>query len=124
VQLLCIEGQERLQSLLWPTITLVAGLAVGGATLPVALIALALTLTEVTSLSPAQSAAIAAGTGLLIAVLVVGLGWRSLKSPRGNAFERSGKEWRQNLRWIKDALQKSVRDRSRHSHRPTIYPHN
>jgi len=124
MRLLFIDGQEGMRGLLWPTVTLVTGLAVGVATLPVALIALALTLTEVTSLSPAQSAAIAAGTGLLIAALFAGFGWWSLRSPRGNAFERSGREWRQNLRWIKDALQKSVVDRSRNSQRPPIYPHN
>jgi hypothetical protein len=124
LQLLTIEGQERLRVLLWPALTLVAGLVVGGATLPVALIALALTLTEVTSLSQAQSAGIAAGVGLVLAALFVGFGWWALKSPSGNAFERSGREWRQNLRWIKDALQKSVGDHSRHSPRPPIYPHN
>ena len=125
LQLLFIEGQEKLRGLLWPVITLVAGLVVGSATLPVALIALALTLTELTSLSPAQSAGIAAGVGLLVAALFVGFGWWALKSPRGNAFERSGREWRQNLRWIKDALQKSVGDRSRNAHRPApLYPHN
>jgi hypothetical protein len=125
VQLLCIEGQEKLRSLLWPAITLVAGLVVAAASLPVALIALALTLTEVTTLSPAQSAGIAAGVGLLVAALFVVFGWWALNAPSGNAFERSGKEWRQNLRWIKDALQKSVGKSSRTAYRSSpIYPHN
>jgi len=125
LQLLSIEGQEKLRSLLWPTMTLIAGAVVGCATLPVALIALALTLTEVTTLSPAQSAGIAAGVGFVLAALFVGIGWWALKSPTGNAFERSGREWRQNLRWIKDALQKSVVSRSPQTHRPSpIYPHN
>jgi hypothetical protein len=125
MRLLFIDGQEGMRGLLWPTVTLVTGLAVGVATLPVALIALALTLTEVTALSPAQSTAIAAGIGLLIAALFVGFGWWSLKSPRGNAFERSGREWRQNLRWIKDALQKSVGSRSPPNPRAApLYPHN
>jgi len=127
LQLLMIEGQAKLQSLIWPVVVLVAGVIFGCATLPGALIALALTLTEVTSLSPGQSAWIAVGVGLLLAALLAGIGWWALKSPSGNAFERSAKEWKQNLRWIKDSLQKSVRNRSTHSHshRPSpIYPHN
>lgn len=124
LQLLYIDGQEKVQSLLWPAMTLAVGLIVGCATLPVALIALAMTLTEVTSFSPAQSAGIATGVGLLLAALLVALGWWALQSPRGNAFERSTKEWRQNLRWIKDALQKSVGKRPTYSRSSPAYPHN
>jgi len=125
LQLLLIEGQEKLRGLLWPALILVAGLVVGCATLPVALIALALTLTEVTTLSPAQSAGIAVGVGLVLAALFLGIGWWALRSPTGNAFERSGREWRQNLRWIKDALQKSVGSSSPNNPRAApLYPHN
>lgn len=125
LQLLYIEGQEKLRSLLWPVMTLVAGVVVGVATLPVALIAIALTLTEVTTLSPAQSAGIAVGVGLLIAALFVAIGFSALKAPSGNAFERSGREWRQNLRWIKEALQKSVGKPARTAYRSSpVYPQN
>jgi len=125
LQLVYIDGQEKVRTLVWPAMTLALGVIVGCATLPVALIALAMTLTEVTSFSPAQSAGIAMGVGFVLAALLVGIGWFALKSPRGNAFERSAKEWRQNLRWIKDALQKSVGKRAAPAHRsaPT-YPHN
>jgi len=125
LQLLWIDGQDKLRNLLWPMIMLGVGAVIGCATIPVALIALAMTLTETTSLSPAQSAGIAAGVGLILAVLFAAIGWLALRSPRGDAFERSGKEWRQNLRWIKDALQKSVGNRSAHAQRALpAYPHN
>ena len=115
LRLVYVDGQEEVRNLLWPAMTVLAGVAVGCAALPVLLIALALTLTEVAHLSPAQAAGVAAGVGLLIAGILVGCGWWGLRFPRGKAFERSEREWRQNLRWIKDALQKSVVDRSSNS---------
>jgi hypothetical protein len=78
----------------------------------------ALTLTEVGQFTPAQSAGIATGIGFLIALICIGVGWWSLRSPRPNAFARSRKEWQQNLKWIKDALQRSVGNRSRDHHGP------
>jgi len=113
LRLVFIDGQESARGLVWPIAMLVTGAGLALATMPVALIALAVTLTEVARFTPAQAAGIATLVGFVLALLVVGVGWWALKSPRPNAFDRSGREWRQNLKWIKDALQKSVSDRSR-----------
>jgi len=124
-RLLVIDGREGIQGIIAPLVTLVIGLTLAVATVPVALLALAAMLVELYKFTPAQGAGIAAGVGAVLALLFVAFGYWSLRSPRGNAFERSTREWRQNLRWIKDAIQKTMTDRSRSSTAtPPRYSHN
>jgi hypothetical protein len=113
IRLLLIDGQQSINGMLGLVIMLGAGIAVACATVPVLLIALALLLTEVAKFTPAQAAGTAAAVGFLVAGLLVICGWMGLRKAPKNAFERSEKEWKQNLRWIKDALQKSGSDPAR-----------
>ncbi len=112
LRLLMLDGQEGLQRFIWPVVGIFAGLACGFAALPVLLIAFSLMLTELWQFTPAQAAGIAAGAGLLIGLLLIGGGWLGWRAVRGGMFERSEREWKQNVRWIKDALQRSGGDPS------------
>ena len=113
IRLLFIDGQEGAAKFVWPVVTIAVGLIVACAALPVGLIAFALMLTEMARFTPAQAAGISAAAGLALGAVVAGIGYLALRSPKSAPFERSSREWRQNMRWIKDALQKSVREPSR-----------
>ncbi len=110
LRLLILDCGEGLQRFVWPVAAILSGLALGLAALPVLLIALALTLTKVLQFTPAQAAGIAAGAGLLIAAVLVASGYLGWRAVRGGMFDRSQREWTQNVRWIKDALQRSGGD--------------
>jgi hypothetical protein len=107
LRLLAVDGQEGLTRFLWPVAVILSGLALILAALPVLLIALALTLTELWQFTPAQAAGIAAGASLLVSLLLMAIGYGGWRAASGGMFDRSQREWKQNVRWIKDALQRS-----------------
>jgi hypothetical protein len=72
------------------------------AALPVALMALADALVTA-GFSEAIARLLAAATGLVLAVLMFLLGWRSLRHAVG-VYRRSGTELTHNVRWFKDVL--------------------
>lgn len=102
-RLALIDARDGVSRLSMAVAMLGAGVLVVGGCIPIALAALALVLVETTTLTNAQAFGIALLVGLLIAALLAGIGYWYLRSG-GNVFERSQAEWRQNLRWAKDAL--------------------
>jgi uncharacterized membrane protein YqjE len=107
LRLVAVDGQEGLKRFLRPGAAILSGLALGLASLPVLLIALAIALMEIWKYTPAQAAGIAAGAGLLTGLLLIAVGYWGWRAASGGIFDRSQREWKQNVRWIKDALQRS-----------------
>lgn len=104
-KLLLVDLRQALDNLLWSAIAVAIGGALGLACLPVALVTIALTIVETTRLSHAQAFGATLAAALLIAALLAGFGvWRLRRS--GDVLNRSISEWRQNVKWVKDALRR------------------
>jgi len=105
VRLLVIDVLDGARRWLWPVGLLLVALAMALACLPVAFITLALTLVETTKLTLAQAFGVALLSGVVLTALVGGMGWAFFRQ-RSDLFERSRAEWRQNVKWTKQALRR------------------
>jgi putative superfamily III holin-X len=108
-RLVVVDAREGVSKILWPAAVLAAGILVGVACVPVALAALALTLVETTHLTQSQAFGIALVIGLLIASGLAGGAIWYLHCCSA-MFQRSRTEWRQNVKWAKDAIQRLSKD--------------
>jgi len=102
-RLCMVDAQEGLSRLLWPAIVLAVGIVIALGSVPVALAALALALVEIARVTYAQAFGIALLVGIVLAAGLCGAGVAALRH-WSNVFNRSRTEWRQNLKWGKDAL--------------------
>jgi len=102
-KLFLADSQQSLHRSIVPLATLIIGLVLSLSTLPLALVAIALTLVETTSLSNAQAFWIAIGIGLVLGVLACVIAvWRLRTS--FSVFQRSLNEWNLNIRWFRRVL--------------------
>lgn len=102
-KLCLVDLREGCGRLLVPAGIVAGGLVLALGTTPVALAALALWLVEAAQFTLAQALGIAALIGAVVAAVLLAAGvafWNS----RLNFFERTQTEWRQNVRWMKDAV--------------------
>jgi hypothetical protein len=107
-KLVMIDAHEGVSTMLASVAVLVVGLACAFSCIPVALATLALVLVETTQLTAAQAFGIALGVGLVLAALMIGGAILALRG-RSGIFARSQAEWRQNVKWAKDAIQRLSR---------------
>jgi membrane protein DedA with SNARE-associated domain len=102
-QLFLAETREIRHHSILPSLLLVSGLLLGAASIPVALIAFALGLAQLTKLSMAITFLIAFGVGSLGSLMLSIIGWRQA-CKRMQLFPRSREELASNYRWIKSAF--------------------
>jgi hypothetical protein len=102
-KLLIVDCQQGIHKVVLPTGVLIAGIVLALSCVPVAMAALTLTLMETTSLSPAQSCGTTLlASGVLAAAVIATAIWR-LRHGLG-LFDRSYREWRQNVQWTRFML--------------------
>jgi putative superfamily III holin-X len=108
LRLLLVDLRQGLWSLVPPVALLLIGLAFALSCLPVAMMTLAWALIETANLAHWRALAVAllAGIGLTLIFLIAA--WVLLRRQEG-MFLRSGDEWRQNLKWVKDAIRRQGR---------------
>jgi len=94
-------------------IALVIGIAWGLGCLPIALVALAVALKEITTLSLSASFGIALLVGLGLSALLAIPAIFALRA-EVHMFDRSLTEWRRNLQWFKDTLKRLPQSTSPH----------
>lgn len=110
-QLFALDGRQYVRGLLWPAVWLACGTALALSCLPLALVVLALALVETTSLSIAQAFGVALAVGFGLALGLIGsVVWFVRR--RLVFLQRSKSQWQQNLRWLKDMLQRVKQFRS------------
>ena len=104
-KLAMLDLSDGVSKLLWPVALVAAGAAVALGSIPIALMTLALTLQETTTLSPPICFAIALGVGVVVAALLIVPSIGALK--RGvRMFDRSLHEWGRNRLWAKETLKR------------------
>ena len=108
LRLLLVDLRQGLWDLVPPVLLLVGGLAVAVACLPVAMMTLAFGLIEAANLPHWKAFAIALLAGIGVTLVLLIAGWVLLRR-QDPMCERSGIEWRQNVRWIKDAIRRQGR---------------
>lgn len=102
-RLLVVEARQELGKTIAPAVIIVCGIVLALSCFPVAILCVALALTETTSLSPAQSLLLALiGTLLVAAIMIGGSIWYLQRSI--HLLSRSRTEWDQNVRWIRSML--------------------
>ena len=96
-----------LKGLLLPVALLLVAGTVAVGTVPMALILLAELLVQAAGLSRAAAFALAALSGLIVAVALGVVGWSQLRG-FGRVFQRSREELTRNMTWVKHALKRSA----------------
>lgn len=113
-KLFLADAQQSFNRSVVPLATLITGAVLSLSTLPLALVAIALTLVEMTTLSNAQAFWITVAIGLVLGVLACVIAvWRLRTSL--SSFQRSLNEWNLNIRWFRRVLKQlgkrsSIRD--------------
>lgn len=110
-QLLVADVRECSQKVLAPGLALLCGAAVGLAGLPIALVALALSLKEALAISYAGGFLLAAGIAMVVGAPLCIIGGYLVRK-RLAVLQRSQQELVRNLNWIKKVLQRSRTTRS------------
>jgi uncharacterized membrane protein YqjE len=105
VQLLATDMRECRRNLFAPGLLLFAGAALGMSCIPIALVALALWLSQFFQLSYALGFLLAALAGVVVSGLFCSLGWALLRK-HANPLGRSQQELIRNLQWIKNVLKR------------------
>jgi hypothetical protein len=105
-QLFASDVQECSQRVLVPALVLVAGIALGLACFPIALVAVALLLVEMFQASYAVGFLIAAAAGAVTSALLSTVGWLIVRK-RAAVLGRSQEELIRNLRWLKKVIERS-----------------
>ena len=102
-QLLLVETRQELGKAIAPMVIIACGIVLALSCFPVAILCIALVLTETTSLSPAQSLGMALiGTAVIAMTMIGGSIWYLRSSI--HLLRRSRTEWELNLRWIRNVL--------------------
>jgi len=107
-KLALVDLREGIGKLLMPAGLAILGAGIGLGCVPIGLMALALTLEKLTTLSPPVCFAIAFGVGVLIAALLIIPALATLKTGV-KIFDRSLEEWRRNRQWAKETLKRMAR---------------
>lgn len=102
-KLFLADAQQSLNKSIVPLATLITGVVLSMSALPLALVAIALTLVETTSLSNAQAFWITVAIGLVLGVLSSVMAVRQLRTSL-TFFQRSLNEWNLNIRWLRRVL--------------------
>jgi hypothetical protein len=111
-RLLITDAREGVSHLLTPIAVIAAGILVLVGSIPIALVTLALLLIQTTTLTQVQAFGVSLLVGLVIGALLAGGGFWCLR--HGNPmFHRTQTEWRQNVKWAKDALSRITNTRWR-----------
>jgi Putative Actinobacterial Holin-X, holin superfamily III len=119
-KLAMVDLSDGVSKLVWPVVLVAAGAAVALGSIPIGLMALALTLEHTTTLSPPVCFAIALGVGVVLAALLIVPSIGALK--RGvRMFDRSLDEWRRNRQWAKETLKRLGQSATR-SPLPAVSP--
>lgn len=102
-RLLVADAREGVTHLVTPIVIIAIGLLVILGCIPVAFITLALLLVETTTLTAVQAYGVSLLSGLVFGAALAAGGYWYLRhgSP---VFERTQIEWRQNMKWAKDAI--------------------
>jgi hypothetical protein len=113
-QLLAADMKQCGRHILVPSTALLAGVALGLACIPVALVGLALLVVQIFETKPAAAFLIVAALGAVISALICLISSRRVH--RGlSALSRSQQELVRNLRWIKKVLERTRITRKKHS---------
>jgi hypothetical protein len=104
-KLLIVDCQQGIQRVVLPSVALAAGIVLALSCVPIALAALTLTLMETTSLSPAQSCGTTLLASAVLAAVVIKIAIWRLSHGMG-LFDRSYREWRQNIQWTRFMLKR------------------
>jgi len=107
-RLLVIDVESGIGKIIPLAVTLLAGAVLAASCLPIALATIALALVELTTLSMAQAFACSLLGGALISLLLVAVAFWQFRAGLG-LLKRSQSEWQQNLKWIKNTLQRMGR---------------
>lgn len=97
------EAGEGLRGLILPIAILISAAVVGLGAVPVVLLTGAMALVEFAKFDQTAAYAIAAGVGLILAI-VLGLAGRAVLRQRLVLFERSTEEFRRNVQWLKQIV--------------------
>jgi hypothetical protein len=104
-KLTLLDLREGVAKLLVPAGLVLVGIAVGLGCVPIALAALALTLSTYTTLPPPACFGIALAVGIILAAALTIPSLMALKHGV-RMFDRSFYEWGRNRKWIKDTLKR------------------
>lgn len=104
-KLLIVDCKQGMHRVVLPTAALVIGIVLALSCVPVALAALILTLIEITSLTPAQACGITLLISAVLAIVVIRIAIWRLRHGMG-LFDRSFREWRQNVQWTRFMLRR------------------
>lgn len=110
LELLSVDTRDATSEAFYPTIIACLGIGFVIGSCPLALLGLSWWLTDATTLSLASSSLIIALAGLVLAVLLLFVAWKGLKKSFA-LINRSRKELRSNLKWIKNILSEKHRGR-------------
>jgi hypothetical protein len=116
-KLAVVDLREGFSKLLMPAGLAVVGACIGLGAVPIGLMALAMSLEKLTTLSPPVCYAIAFGVGLLLAAILVIPALANLKTGL-RMFDRSLAEWRRNRQWAKDTLKRMAQSSTYTTQRP------
>jgi len=107
-RLLLVDLESGLWKIMPLVITLLAGIMLTVSCLPIAMVTIALALVEFGQMSPVAAFAATLLGGAVCSLLLVAAGaWQFKAGVR--ILERSHQEWKQNVRWIKNVLQRMGR---------------
>jgi len=104
-RLLSVDSRQALGRIVPPIVMVVVAAMVGLSCVPLAFVAVALTLAAWTSLSLAACFWITLAAGLIVAGILFAVALGQLKSVAG-VFDRSKAELRQNVEWLKGMLRR------------------
>jgi len=107
-KLLVLDVESGVWKIVPLAVTLLAGVVLAVSCLPIALATVALALDEYTELSLVQAFAFSLLGGVVLSLLLIAIAiWQFKAGLR--LLERSQHEWKQNIRWIKNTLQRMGR---------------
>ncbi len=102
-RLVLADARQSLKRSVLPLLTLLTGVFLCLSTLPLALVAIALTLIEMTTLTNAQSFWITVAIGMVVGVIAGVIAVLRLRNSL-TYFQRSLNEWNMNIRWFRRVL--------------------
>jgi hypothetical protein len=116
-RLLVADAREGVTHLVLPFVIIAVGLMVLLGCIPVAFITLALLLIETTTLTAVQAYGLSLLIGVLLGTTLAAGGYWYLRHGTP-MFERTQIEWRQNIKWAKDAIGRITKSTKRQTTSP------
>jgi hypothetical protein len=105
IQLLRCDWRDFVARLVWPSVFFAAAAVLLASCVPIALVCIALLIHETATLSPAASFAITLGVALVLGGLVAFVCALSIRKGLG-VWKRSQGELAENVRWMKQMIQR------------------